>query len=235
MNEAKSDSTVLLSPLDECSHPYLIARGVLNFCLTCKQFVTIKEEPKQELVMPPVIFEITERLWKKITPWPHIGAQLVQKHQWYISMLNSQDYLIMPILKNGYPVYYSARRLGEGNGLKYQYPKGVKKSLWVSTDALEQDPIIICEGVADAVYCSQISSSVAVLGSYYNGSLDSLFINRDIVLCFDGDTAGIIAAVNIMSQLKNVRSKRMVVLPKDNDPTDVEINKLTEYIKEEIL
>lgn len=221
--------------MEKCNHPYLIARGVLNFCLQCKQFVVIKEEEKQELIMPPVIFEITEGLWSTISPWPLMPFSLVKSNGWYISMIGTSEYLIMPVQRKGKQIYFSARRLGNGSGMKYLYPAGVKKEYWTSSDELERDPIVFCEGVADAVFCSKISSSIAVLGSYYNGSLDSLISSRDVVICFDADAAGIIAAVNMMAQFKNIKSKRIVILPKGKDPTDIPLDELTVRIKGELI
>jgi DNA primase len=214
-----------------CAHAYVIPRGQLLFCLHCKKFVEVAE-PKEEqpLVMPPRIFEITEGLWKIITPWPLISATLAVKYGWYASFLNGRQYLVMPIFRNGVPVYYSARLLGEGQpAYKYLYPTGVKKLYWTSSDALE-DPIIICEGVADAVYCSSIGSSIAVLGSYYNGSLDDKLAGHHVALVLDGDAPGILAAMTIKQNLKNVKSVKVVILPGEKDPTDFEVCKLREIV-----
>jgi DNA primase len=205
--------------------------GGLDFCLQCKQYIP-KEEIKDELplVMPPRIYEITEKLWKITAPWPLIPFHLVEKYGWYVSYLNSHQYLIMPIWRNGSAAYYSARLLdADPQALKYQYPKGVKKLYWISSDELAS-PVIITEGVADGVYCSQFGSSVAVLGSYYNNSLDDLLTGKHIVLCFDADAPGMVAAMRIATQLKVAKTVKLIVLPYKKDPTDLEPSKLKEFI-----
>jgi len=216
--------------MPECGHAYVIPHGEYGFCLNCKKVVEVKEEESTTpFIMPHRIYEITEESWKKASPWPLLPYILVTEYSLYISIINGLDYLIMPILKNGVYSYYSARNISGKAGLKYSYPTGVKKLYWKSSDELTS-PIIICEGVADALYCSLISSSVAVLGSYYNGSLDDDFRGKDIILCMDGDSAGVLAAFGIMQQLKGVKSKRIVMLPKNCDPTDLPIGELTKLI-----
>lgn len=220
--------------MDKCNHHYSIPQAGKIFCLTCKQYVEIVEEAPQELVMPPHIFEITENLWTKIAPWKSIPYALVKKNLWYLSIINSQEYLVMPVMRMGNPVYFSARKLGKGTGLKYLYPTGVKKLPWVSSDKLEQEPIIICEGVADAVYCSFLSSSVAILGSYYDGSLDDLLHNRNVSLCLDGDSAGILGALKIARQLQgHTKETRICSLPVGCDPTDIPFAELDMLIRGE--
>ena len=217
----------------ECTHEYRFQRtGGLDFCMMCKKFIPPKvEEECQNFVMPPRIFEITEKLWKQIRPWKLIPYELIKKYGWYISMINGAEYLIMPILKMGNPIYFSARLLSQGTYSKYLYPNGVKKSYWVSSEENSWEPIIIItEGVADAVYCSPLGTSIALLGSYYNNSLDSLLAGHHIAICMDCDAPGILAAMRIMGQLKDVASKKIVMLPNLCDPTDLELDKLKQMI-----
>lgn len=138
----------------------------------------------------------------------------------------------MPVLKSGSPQYYSARLLGKGTGSKYLYPKGVKKLYWTSDDQLSPvgSPVIICEGVADAVYCSLIGPSIALLGSHYNGSLDDLLANRVVALCLDGDAAGIFAAITAKQKLKVAKNVKVVILPHKFDPTDIPVEELRRII-----
>jgi len=220
--------------MEKCNHHYSIPQDGKIFCLTCKQYVEIIEEEAKELVMPPRIFEITEKLWTTITPWKSIPYELVKQNLWYLSIINSQEYLVMPVMRMGNPVYFSARKLGKGIGLKYLYPTGVKKLPWVSSDKLEREPIIICEGVADAVYCSFLSSSIAILGSYYDGSLDSLLFHRRVALVLDGDSAGILGALKIARQLQgHTKETKVCSLPAGFDPTDLSFEELNIIIKGE--
>jgi hypothetical protein len=220
--------------INVCDHHYVIPHGKFGWCLGCKTVVEVKEEKTtNELVMPPRIFEITEALWKIISPWPLLPFPLVECNGWYISMINGLQYLIMPIRKaNGDDtcIFFSARKLSKEDGQKYLYPTGVAKSYFVSMQKPEKDVIVICEGVADAVYCSPIGTSVALLGVYYNGSLGYLFDNRDVAFCLDGDSAGLLAAMRIMGEIKNAKSKKLVLLPEGADPTDIPIEELKKLI-----
>ncbi len=218
-----------------CDHHYAIPKGVgFKFCLICKQ--TVKDDEGQtaesrELVMPPRIFEITERLWKDIAPWPNIPFRLVKEYGWYISYLSTTQYLIMPVFREKKIAYYSARKLLESeNGSKYQYPLGVKKLCWISNDT-SPTKLIICEGVADAVYCSNLATSVALLGSYYNRELDYLVRNRIVYLLLDGDSAGILAALHMAPILEKLAKQVItVILPDKKDPTDFTLDELRGYI-----
>ena len=219
-----------------CEHAYAIPQGNgFKFCLSCKATVPCDDEPAepQQLVMPPKIFEITERLWTQRAPWPLISFELAKKYQWYFSFLGTTEYLIMPVLKNSEAIYYSARIMNpDATKSKYLYPKGVKRSYWTSKDIFESNEVMICEGVADAVYCSNLGDSVAILGSYYNGSLDNSLRGRSVYLVLDGDSAGIIASVRICAQIRPIaKSVKVVVLPNKKDPTDLEVDELRSLIK----
>ncbi len=93
--------------------------------------------------------------------------------------------------------------------------------------------ILVCEGVADAVYCSPLGTSIALLGSYYNGSLDDKLAGRHIALCMDCDSAGILAAMRIAGYLRDkgmAKSTKIVMLPNKKDPTDIPIDKLKQLV-----
>ena len=208
-----------------CKHTYLIPSGDKCFCLNCKQYIDKpKEEDSHELVIPPRIYKLSPQLWESVRPWKTITTTLATSFGWYITLITMEDYLIMPIYKNGQMVFYSARRL-TGRGMKYLYPTGVQKKYFQSSDTLVS-PIFICEGVADAVYMSQFGSSIAVLGSYYDGSLDSSLLGHDCYIVFDGDAAGMVAGIRLASQIK----AKMIVLPNGKDPTDLSISEMKELV-----
>jgi len=214
----------------ECNHHYSIPSGKFRFCLRCRKVIEKVEVEEGVLEMPPRIFEIDERLWAERSPWSLMPFQIVQKFDWYISMIGVDEFLIMPIKRGGVNVSFSARRLS-GSGNKYHYQTGVKKVYFLSDDRMVHDPIILCEGVADAAYCSQIGSSVGVLGSYYDGSLDELLGNRNVAIIFDCDGAGLVSAMRIATHIQKIaKSCRVVVLPNKKDPTDLPLDELKERI-----
>jgi hypothetical protein len=182
------------------------------------------------LEMPPRIYEIDERLWAERSPWPLMPYEAVRRYDWYITMIGGDEFLVMPIKREGVNISFSARRLS-GSGNKYHYQAGVKKNYFLSDDKLTNDPIIFCEGVADAAYCSFISSSVGILGSYYDGSLDGLLCNHNVALVFDCDGAGLVSSMRTAVHIQKVaKSCKVVVLPHGKDPTDLELPALMERI-----
>lgn len=214
----------------ECNHQYSIPSGKFRFCLRCRKVIEVMERDTGVLEMPPRIYEIDERLWTLRSPWPFMPYEAVRRYDWYITMIGSDEFLVMPITRGGKNVSFSARRLS-GSGNKYHYQAGVRKAYWLSEDTLPNSPIIMCEGVADAAYCSFLGSSIGVLGSYYDGSLDDLLRNRNVALLFDCDGAGLVASMRIATHIQKVaKNCKVVVLPYKKDPTDLELPKLRERI-----
>jgi hypothetical protein len=202
------------------------------FCLQCKQFIKAEEvqDKCEEPKLPPEIFGISERLWKTVSPWPLMPFETAKKYGWYITIIGLDDYLVMPIWRNGEAVFYSARNLSNNGGPKYNYQKGAKREYWTSRDTMES-PIVICEGVADAAYVSNVADSIALLSNYYNNSLNSTLAGKRVIVALDGDTVGITSAFTIAKQLKGlVKSVSVVTLPDGLDPTDLELPALKELL-----
>jgi DNA primase len=181
-------------------------------------------------VLPPEIYGITARLWKMLSPWPLLPFETAKKYGWYITIIGMDDYLVMPVYRNGKPVFYSARNLSNNGGPKYSYQKGAKREYWTSNDILES-PVVICEGVADAAYTSNIADSVALLSNWYNGSLDDALAGKRVILALDGDVAGFTGAVRIAHQLRRVtQDVKVLGLPDGLDPTDIALPELKEML-----
>lgn len=221
--------------MDECptNHAYKSKVGPLLFCRDCKQYLSADAEKDKEYVpciLPPRVYTISEQRWKEIAPWPLIPYSLVKQYEWYISFLKGSQYLIMPILRDGKQVYFSARKIDDGPGPKYYYQFGAKKEYWLSTD-FPNEIILIGEGVADAVYLSQFGSSVGILGSYYDASLDGAIRGRRVYLVMDSDGAGIAASLCIAAHCNTIaKETKIVLLPQGLDPTDIPANELKGYI-----
>lgn len=214
-----------------CTHSYIIPQGVYMYCLLCHTLLPELEYTRKyvETIMPPRIYDITEELWTRIRPWSKLPYQLVTKYAWYISLINSLEYLVMPIFRMGNATFFSARKISETEGLKYTYPLGAKKLPWISSDVFG-GTVVITEGVADAAYCSLVSSSVALLGNHYDGSLDNNLRAKRVVVALDGDVVGISSAVGIYNYLAPMCDVEVVTFPDGKEPVDFELPELKEIL-----
>jgi hypothetical protein len=213
---------------EACPHSYVIPHGIFMYCLLCHQLMPAELDFTRkyvEAIMPPRIFDITEPLWNKIRPWERIPFSLVTKYAWYISVINSLEYLVMPIFRMGKPMFFSARKISEKTGLKYSYPQDAKKLHWLSDDNLTS-PIVICEGVADAAYVSLIHNSIALLGNFYDGSLDEQLKGNDVLIALDGDSVGVYSAMEIYKHLAPLANVKVIVFPDEKEPPDYEVEEL---------
>jgi hypothetical protein len=245
-----------------CNHAYtkrLTPDSIV--CLDCGTVIKpgeFKIYLTDELVMPPKVFLLSDIYWKARNPWPRITGDIARKYGWYGTMIYNREYLVMPVMANGTAIFYSARCLTDckqtttgmykGFPPKYSYPAGRKKVMWKSWEfssgdardiPLSKEHILIGEGVADAVWLSQIAPSAALLGSH--GEID-----RPFILVLDGDVRGIDAAFQIAQESKKrtgrVDMAKTVVLPSridpitkkaTSDPTDFSIEELRNIIWEQ--
>lgn len=211
-----------------CSHSYSRPVGDYYVCYSCGEIFKKTKPHMMVAEMPPVIYRLDRSIWKDITPWPNISYEVANRYGWYITVIRNDDYLVMPVFEKKNPIFYSARRLTDNGGLKYMTPKGVQKRIWKSKDRLKS-PILLAEGIADAAYLSQLSDSVAVLGSYGD-------IAFPVIIMFDADTHGIDAAFRLLEkQQKNgIFGSKVVILPDGGDPTDYSLPDLRKIIKERV-
>jgi 5S rRNA maturation endonuclease (ribonuclease M5) len=222
-----------------CTHPYAkrISPDKL-ICLDCGVFFNpaTKKPTGETITLPPNIYGIDQAFWKAINPWPLMPYEIAHKFEWYVSLIYGARYLVMPVLIKDKPVFYSARLLEKGRPLpKYTTPEGVGKTYWTHLDKRDKT-IFLAEGIADAAYLSQLGSSVAVLGSYYDGSLDALLKNKRLIIVMDGDARGVEAAFKIAQSFKkkghvNVNA---VILPSGQDPTDLTKAQLKRTISKQV-
>lgn len=222
-----------------CTHAYArkIAPDKL-VCLDCGEFFapSTKKPTGETIVLPPNVFGLDKRLWKDINPWPLMPFEVAHKYEWYVSLIYGAQYLVMPVVIKDKPVFYSARLLEKGRPLpKYTTPEGVGKSYWRSIHNGDTT-IYFSEGVADAAYLSQLGSSVAVLGSYYDGSLDHLLKNKRIIVVMDGDAKGIESAFSIAQSFKKKGFVKVnaVILPAGKDPTDIPKGQLKRIVAQQV-
>ena len=220
---------------DACQHPYRKKAGSGFYCSACGEYFQGSDKSEHSpLIMPPSVFRLTRGWWSFYAPWPHISVDLAKKYGWYLTLDGSITRLVMPVFRSGKPVFYSARMIGSFKGLKYKYPKGVAKSIWVSRDKLIS-PVAVCEGVADAVYASQVfGSSVGLLGNFIGDGDFSILAGKVVVLLLDGDVQGKMGTARLVKQLASIARVYPVYLPEGCDPTDLPIKKLRK-IKNEII
>lgn len=173
--------------------------------------------PPQPLIMPLPTRQLRTSDW--LERWPSITPETVAKHDWYVSELHGLEYLIMPVVREGTPVFYSARALDPTASKKYLHASGQKKQYWLSDEGLVRDPIFICEGVADAAALAQHSSSVALMGINYDGSLDRLLKNREVIIALDGDAAGMLASTLLATLVASVTPSLYIFTGEKEDPT----------------
>jgi len=97
--------------------------------------------------------------------------------------------------------------------------------------------ILVVEGYFDVlgVHQAGVENAVAVSGTSLNDTMARTLVRfaRDIVMFFDGDTAGQTATARAMSHLLEQGARvRVVVLPGDEDPFDVAVSRGREGVDE---
>lgn len=218
------------------------------------------KEKKEKEYMPVIMpveaggFRLNKTFWDDYNPWKNFPLSLTKKFGFYLSFLIGWNnisgpewhysfgihdpyalYLIMPVFKNKNTVSYSARMLAELNSGfgKYVIPKNVKKEYWTSVNPKKfGKKVFISEGIADGAYLSQLGSSIALLGSSYDGSLNEHLEGKEIYVVFDGDIAGKKLVWNVVKALPSSSITRIVQLDKDKDPTDYTLPQLKKKIGE---
>src|SRR5574341_696187 len=224
----------------KCLHAYLhsVSEFLLK-CEACGEFIpkhkTTAVQSYGEIEMPPRIYEFDKIIWEKKRPWPRISFVLAKKYGWYISFLHDYEYLIMSVTRGGKIVFYSARSLESESKLKYLYPS-VPKVYWTSVEPEKfKKTVVFLEGVADAAYISSILSisAVALLGSWYDGSLNQYLQDKKIRIMMDGDAKGIEAAFRVMQSFKKdgLVKVNVIMLPEGANPTNLNLIELKRLIK----
>lgn len=145
--------------------------------------------------------------------------------------------LIIPIQNNkGQVVGFGSRKLGNGDGSKYVnspesflFRKG--NLLFNQKEAMQQirqkREVIVVEGYMDVFKCRSvgIDNVVATMGTAMTNEQCRLLkdMNTSVKLCYDGDTAGIRAAIKNYSILKasGVQDVHLVHLPDGCDPDEL--------------
>ncbi|MFO7857698.1 MAG: DNA primase, partial [Ectothiorhodospiraceae bacterium] len=146
-----------------------------------------------------------------------------------------RDRIIFPIRdRRGRPVGFGGRVLDDGEPKYLNSPetpvfhKG--RELYGLHECLQQqrypDPILVVEGYMDVVALAQqgLPNAVATLGTATTtDQVERLFrTTRNVVFCFDGDTAGQQAAwralENTLPALRDDRQARFLFLPEGEDP-----------------
>jgi hypothetical protein len=225
----------------------------LNWCHKCKApagIAPIGEAVKKKLKvdrMPDKIEDLTARKWNKIRPWKNFTFDFADHFGFYLAELHGRVrlknggfdgydgvYLVMPVIRDGVSVSFSARLLsGTEHAPKYVIPTDVQKTYWVDEIPCTDDLVFLCEGIADAAYLSWFGGSVGLLGVNYDGSLDDLLIDSNIVVALDGDCVGAAQGMKLAFNLSDRGFKRVRILPLEagKDPTDYTYPELEKILK----
>ena len=128
--------------------------------------------------------------------------------------------------------YYIARNYYTNAVIKYKNPEYNKDIIFNDLYIDENYPIVICEGVFDAIAIKR--NAVPILGKYIQDNIKKKIISKqykDIYICLDADA--IKRSVNIIEEfLKNNISTYFVKLDGNDDPSSLGFTKITKKIKE---
>lgn len=96
-----------------------------------------------------------------------------------------------------------------------------------------QGPIVLVEGIFDALAIEQVGfEAIAIGGTYLRTSQLNRFNGKDVVLCLDGDDAGKEAMDTYQKQLRPiVRGLHRVTLPIGRDPADLMQQRSLKYLE----
>jgi len=201
-------------------------RGIISTEPVIKEYLPV--------AMPSQYCLLTRRLWKQINPWPLLEFYEAKKFGFYPAMINNAFYIVMPILRKDKPVSYTARLVGERQDRpKHVIPKRSKKEYWLSNDELrsKEGRIFISESIPDAAHLSQLGASVALLGIYYDGSLNHLFKGKDIVVALDSDGPGIANSWHVSIACNGYRNLHFLRDSDDRDPKNIPLSELKKILK----
>lgn len=222
-----------------CKHNYKLYMNVIDlyYCFDCKDLIAkslLKEKKIKRLIMPPAYENFTKKRWEELSPWPCLNYDLAKDNYVYFGCIYTKEYIVLPVLRQGNPVFYQARGVNKDvkKQIKYLSASGVKKQHWISQN-ISSENWFFCEGIADAIYMSQFGSSVGLMGLNYDGSLDNYLKDKKIFLCMDSDRAGIIASIKLWTELKKkkiVKAIYIVPLDENKDPVDYPTEEMKKLI-----
>lgn len=160
-----------------------------------------------------------------------------------------KGYVAIPIWdhpRGEFPVGYLGRWPGEDfdaddDRPKYRWPPKFPKQkflfgLSVAMQETEELPLLVVEGVFDALRCVQngYPATVAIFGSSLSNEQTELLVatGRNIVLMFDGDEAGRTGLRKAAAMLMPRTFVRAVKLPDGAQPDDLESTALEELLQD---
>lgn len=144
--------------------------------------------------------------------------------------------IYMPIYNlSGYQIGENLRALG-----KDQLPKSIKNKF------NEKEPLIHCplgtkvekvlvlvEDQTSAIKASKVIPTVALMGTNITDEAVELFRSagvEEIIMCLDGDTAGITATLKAVKKLSPFFKVKATHPPKGKDPKNLSIQELTQLL-----
>lgn len=144
--------------------------------------------------------------------------------------------------ESGQPLNVIRRRVGDGPGPRYAYPKGFprKECLFNYHRCEGERPLILVEGSLDAIRVWESVRGVDVVAQYGSSlsdrqtSLIRMLLPRRVYLLHDADEAGRKAAAQARSMLTGIECVRLTQAPGFSDPGETPRRLMAEHLKDSI-
>lgn len=147
-----------------------------------------------------------------------------------------KERLLIPIVQNGIEIGVSLRRVNNAHFPKWSHqPASIKTSelLYNIDEYKGDDSIVVVEGIFDVWAFHELGIyAVCTYGAHLSNEQYRILIRTgaDIVLCYDGDDAGLVARDKAISMLRNKCNLSYVTWNKESeDPESV----AREYLKQQ--
>ena len=138
--------------------------------------------------------------------------------------------VIIPSYTSSGTLNFFIARSFDGNYFKYKNPEASKDIIFFENLINWNAPIIICEGVFDAIAIRR--NSIPILGKSISKELYKKIITsnvRDIYIALDNDAKS--RALQIAEQFLNNGKRVFIVEMKDKDPSEMGFRAFTKYIQ----
>ena len=138
--------------------------------------------------------------------------------------------VIIPSYTSSGTLNFFVARSYDGNYFKYKNPEASKDIIFFENLINWNAPIIICEGVFDAIAIRR--NAIPILGKSISKELYKKIITsnvRDIYIALDNDAKS--RALQIAEQFLNNGKRVFIVEMKDKDPSEMGFRAFTKYIQ----
>lgn len=209
-----------------------------------KEFIRLiqekRKQPYKEFIIKEQIKQVTKfRNFKKET-LEHFRLGFVDEIELTgkeNNLYKLKNRLVFPVIQEGMVVGVSLRKTKASDILKWSHqPKRIetKKILYNYDEAKQSNTIVVCEGIVDVWAYYEIGvTAVCTFGAHLSKEQYKLLLKTgaDIVLSYDGDTAGRLASEKAIKMLKNTTNLYTVNLAQNSDPANISREELEREYK----